>query len=67
MFKGTNYVGSLGPKFGGFYGDSPQPKAGWQKFDNANHQSKGDSASSKGSLLGKNKWKSTCKGCGGKM
>lgn len=69
LFKGSNYVGSFGPKFGGFYGDSPQPKSGWGKFDGegSNKGRHGDPESRRGELLGKGKFKPTCKSCGGKM
>lgn len=66
-FKGTAYVGQDTKKFGGLYRENKQPNTfGGSKTVTSNMGSRGDPASSKGSMLGQ-KWKSTCKGCSGKL
>ena len=66
IFKGSDYAGSNFPKSGGFLKQSSQPKPAWGGGGEYKGNMGAGPASSKGSMLGK-KWKSTCKGCGGKM
>ena len=65
---GTSYTGQDGAKFGGFHRDSSQPKSAWNSSGKVYQGNMGEGPASKsGSLLGKGKFKSTCKDCGGKM
>jgi hypothetical protein len=64
-FKGTNYAGQSGAKFGGLYKETKQPSTfGSPKTYSGNMGA--SAGSTKGAMLGK-KWKSTCTSCGGKM
>jgi len=68
-FKGTAYVGQAKMGYGGFHKQSTQPKSAWTsegKSVGSNMGSAGDPPSTKGSMFGQ-KWKPTCKSCGGKM
>lgn len=66
VFKGSNYVGSTKPGFGGFHKDSAQPRGGWASGFGSDRSPVKKESSGSGKLLGK-KWKSSCKGCGGKL